>query len=206
MFLWPFRLAFKVVGIALALVLLYVAVTFVQVWLTSMANNPHRADAAIVFGTAADPDTPRPDLAARLQRALALYKAGLVPIIAVTGGKEKGDLHTEAWVSSSWLVARGVPKNSIVEGGGDDTWQNVQGVAVQLRADGVHTVLVVTDPFHEDRAMAIVSDFGFAPSATPSQHSPIGGPQLAFFLVKESVEVAAGRIVGYGTLNDWFHS
>jgi uncharacterized SAM-binding protein YcdF (DUF218 family) len=206
MFLWPFKLAFRVVGIVLAVVLLYVGVTIVQVWLTSMANDPHHADAAIVFGTAANPRTPRPDLAARLQRALSLFQKGLVPIIAVTGGKERGDLHTESWVSATWLEARGVPSSSIVEGGGDDTWQNVNAVAAQLHADGVHSVLVVTDPFHEDRAMAIVSDFGFSPSATPSQHSPIGGPTLVVYLAKEGAEVAAGRIIGYGTLSDWFHS
>ncbi len=206
MLFWPFKLAFRIVALLLVAVVVYVGVTFVQVWMTSTANDPHRADAAIVFGTAANPRTPRPDLAARLERALALYQAGLVPLIAVTGGEEHGDLHPEWWVSATWLEARHVPARAIVEGGGDDTWQNVKAIAKQLRARHVTSVLVVTDSFHEDRAMAIVSDFGFSPSATPSEHSPIGGTSLAYFLAKESVEVAAGRILGYGTLSDWFHA
>jgi len=89
----------------------------------------------------------------------------------------------------------------IVQGGGDDSWQNVAAVAPTLHADDVRSVLVVTDPFHEDRAMAIASSFGFSPSPTPSLHSPIRGITQLGYLVKESVEVAAGRIVGYGTLS-----
>ena len=34
---------------------------------------------------------------------------------------------------------------------------------------------MVTDPFHEDRSMAIVSDLGFTPYPTPTRTSPING-------------------------------
>lgn len=206
MLFWPFKLAFRIVGALLALVLLYVAVTFVQVWLTSMQDNPHKANAAIVFGTAANYRTPGEDLRGRLQRALSLYDEGFVPLIAVTGGKLKGDLFTEAQISASWLEANHVSKGRIVIGGGSDTWGNVASVATQLRALGVHSVLVVTDSFHEDRAMATVSAFGFSPSATPSLHSPIGGVAYFGYLWKEAAEVAAGRIIGYHALADVLHS
>ncbi len=210
MLFWPFKLALRIIGAILALCFLYVGITFVQVVLTSRANDPHPADAAIVFGTAANYTTPGADLRGRLQRALALYDAHLVPIIAVTGGKRPGDRYTEAQISEMWLVANHVPAKAIVlpaspTGGGADTWQNVQSVAPELHARKVTTVLVVTDPFHEDRAMAIVSAFGFSPSPTPSQHSPIGGFALFGYLAKESVEVAVGRIVGYGTLSRFDH-
>lgn len=208
MLLAPLKLALKIVGAIVALVLLYVAVTFVQVWLTSRANDPHPADAILVFGTAANYLTPAPDLEARLDRALALYQGGLAPVVAVTGGKRPGDLYTEGQISATWLEsqANGVPKGAIVIGGGADSWDNVGTVAPALRARGVHSVLVVTDPFHEDRAMAIVSSYGFSPSPTPSQHSPIRGPAELGYLIKESVEVAVGRIIGYGTLSHLDHS
>jgi uncharacterized SAM-binding protein YcdF (DUF218 family) len=201
MLLWPVKLALKIVGVVAAIVLVYVAVTFVQVWETSHANDPHDANAALVFGTAADYTKPAPDLEARLDRALGLWRGGLVPLIAVTGGKLPGDEYTEAQISAMWLEQNHVPSGDIVQGGGDDSWQNVADVAPTLRADGVRSVLVVTDPFHEDRAMAIASSFGFAPSPTPSLHSPIHGLTELGYLLKESVEVAVGRIVGYGTLS-----
>jgi uncharacterized SAM-binding protein YcdF (DUF218 family) len=200
MFLWPFRLIFKIVGAILAVCLLYVSVTLVQVWLTSRQDDPHPANAILVFGTAANYTTPGVDLQARLARALSLFDAHLAPIIAVTGGKRPGDLYTEARISAMWLEANGVPPRAIILGGGADTWDNVASIAPKLKARGVVTVLTVTDPFHEDRAMAITSSFGFSPSPTPSLHSPIGGFSLVLYFVKEAVEVAAGRIVGYHAL------
>jgi uncharacterized SAM-binding protein YcdF (DUF218 family) len=200
MFLWPFRLIFKIVGAVLAMCLVYVCVTLVQVWLTSRQDDPHPADAILVFGTAANYTTPGVDLEQRLDRSLALFDAHLAPIIAVTGGKRPGDRYTEAQISAMWLEARGVPASAIILGGGADTWNNVASVAPELKAHGVVTVLTVTDPFHEDRAMAITSSFGFSPSPTPSLHSPIGGFSLVLYFAKEAVEVSAGRIVGYQTL------
>lgn len=201
----PLRLVFRIVRWLVVAALLYYAVTVVQVWLTSRENDPHHAGAALVFGTAAGYLEPGQDLEARLERALALFRDRDVPVIAVTGGKEPGDHDTEAEISAIWLEARGVPARTIVEGGGDDTWQNVADVANALHARHVHSVLVVTDSFHEDRAMAITSDFGFSPSATPSEHSPIGGGAFVGHLFQESAEVALGRIIGYGALSDLLH-
>jgi uncharacterized SAM-binding protein YcdF (DUF218 family) len=201
MFLWPFRLVFKILGAVLAVCLLYVCVTFVQVWLTSRQDDPHPADAILVFGTAANYVTPGVDLWLRLERSLSLYDDHLAPIIAVTGGKRPGDRSTEAQISARWLETHGVPSSAIVLGSGSDTWNNVSSVAPALRQHRVVTVLTVTDPFHEDRAMAITSSFGFSPSPTPSIRSPIGGASLVLYFAKEAVEVAAGRILGYQTLS-----
>ena len=205
MFLWPFRLVLKIIGAVLAACLIYVCVTIVQVWLTSREDDPHPANAILVFGTAANYTTPGVDLEQRLDRSLSLYDAHLAPIIAVTGGKLPGDRYTEAQISATWLETRGVPSSAIVVGSGADTWDNVASVATELRARGVVTVLDVTDPFHEDRAMAITSSFGFSPSPTPSLHSPIGGVSLVLYFVKEALEVSAGRIVGYQTLSGLPH-
>lgn len=201
----PFRWAFRIVRLVLVAAVLYYGVTLVQVVLTSHENDPHRADAAIVFGTAAGYDTPGTDLRGRLERALALFEARDVTLIAVTGGKREGDVYTEAQISEMWLQAHGVPGRDVVAGGGSDTWQNVSSVAGSLRARHVVSLLVVTDPFHEYRAMAICSDFGFSPSAVPSQHSPIGGTSLAGHYLQEAAEVSLARIVGYGTISSWVH-
>ncbi len=205
MLLAPLRLAFRILRLLVVAAVVYYAVTLVQVVLTSRQDDPHRAGAALVFGTAAGCKAPGSDLQARLNRALGLFRAHDVALIAVTGGKLPTDCETEAQVSATYLERNGVPKADVVVGNGSDTWQNVASVAPALRSHGVRTVLVVTDPFHEYRAMAIASDFGFAPSATPSQHSPIGGGGLVLHYLKEAGEVALARIVGYSTLSGWFH-
>jgi len=57
-------------------VVLYFAVTAVQVWLTSRKYEPHKADAIVVMGAAQYDGTPSPDLAARLDEAITLYHEG----------------------------------------------------------------------------------------------------------------------------------
>ena len=76
--------------------------------------------------------------------------------------------------------------------------------APQLLARHATTVLVTTDPFHEDRSMAIASSLGLTPSPTPTQTSPIKGWSTVPYFLKEAVGVGLGRIIGFNHL-DWLH-
>ena len=73
-----------------------------------------------------------------------------------------------------------------------------------LKAHDVHVVLVTTDPFHEDRSMAIVSGFSLTPSPTPTQTSPIRGWSTTPYFLKEAVGVGLGRVIGFNHL-EWLH-
>jgi len=118
--------------------------------------------------------------------------------------REKGDVYTESGVGATYLEKRGVPLADIVEAGGNNTYENVADAAPLLKARKVVTVLVTTDPFHEDRSMAIVSSFGFSPSPTPTRTSPIKGWSTVPYFLKEGVGVGLGRIVGFNHL-EWLH-
>ncbi len=198
----PIRLAFKLFGLLVAAVVLYFAVTTVQIWLTSRHYDPRRAGAIVVMGAAQYNGVPSPDLAARLNQALALYRQGQAPVVAVTGSKEKGDRFTEAQAGARYLEAHGVPASAIVEAGGSDSWQNLSDVAPSLAGRGVRTVLMVTDPFHEYRSMAIASDVGFQPFPAPTRTSPIRGWSTASDFAREALAVGLGRIVGYHVLSE----
>ena len=65
-------------------------------------------------------------------------------------------------------------------------------------------VLVTTDPFHEDRSMAIASSLGLTPSPTPTHTSPITGWSTVPYFAKETVGVGLGRIIGFDHL-EWLH-
>jgi uncharacterized SAM-binding protein YcdF (DUF218 family) len=203
--LGPLKLALKILGAIVGVVVLYFAVTFVQIWLTGRQHSDRNAGAILVFGTAEDDGRPSPELADRLEHTLSLFNDGRAPLVAVTGGKRPGDVFTEAGVSATWLVGRGVPRQDIVVGGGDDTWQNVSSVAPALTRRGVSTVLTVTDPFHEYRAMAITSDHGFTPYPSPVSNSAVGGTDLLRHYITETLEVGVARIVGYENLSHWLH-
>ena len=199
----PLRLALKIVSTVLTVVVLYFAVTFVQIWLTGRVHSTANAQAILVFGTAEDNGKPSQELQARLNEALAVYRAGRAPWIAVTGGNRPGDVYTEAGVSATYLESHGVPKARIIVGGGDDTWQNVATVAPRLKAHGLYRVITVTDPFHEDRAMANASSQGLSPIPSPVENSPTIKHSLWRYYFKETLAVGVGRIIGYGQLSSW---
>ena len=74
-----------------------------------------------------------------------------------------------------------------------------------LEAHHVHDVLVTTDPFHEDRSMAIASNFSLVPSPTPTRNSPITGWSTVPYFMKEAAGVGLGRIIGFNHL-EWLHA
>jgi uncharacterized SAM-binding protein YcdF (DUF218 family) len=200
----PIKLAFRLFFLIIAAIVIYFAVTLVQVWLTSRQYDAHHADAMVVMGAAQYNGVPSPDLQARLNQALALYKQGDSSLIMVTGGRKPGDVFTESEAGDRYLILHGVPAGDIVQAGGNDSYQNIADADPELKARHVTTVLVVSDPFHEDRSMAILSSFGFVPSATPTRDSPIKGWSTVPYFLKEAAGVGLGRIIGFNHL-EWLH-
>jgi uncharacterized SAM-binding protein YcdF (DUF218 family) len=207
---WIFKLAFKFVAVLMTLILLYLGITFLQIWYRGGEHSSGPAQAVLVFGTASyGCTTPSPELAARLSWAAQLVHNGdlTTNLIVVTGGKKPGDACTEAQTSTWYLVhVRGISRHDIIVGGGDDTWQNVSSIAGQLKRLKDTTVLSVTDPFHEYRAMACATDQGLTPMPAPVPHEAISGGSLFGYYLKETLEVGAARVIGYRTLSDWLHS
>jgi uncharacterized SAM-binding protein YcdF (DUF218 family) len=197
------KIAARIVGAIALLFVLYFGVTFVQIWLRGHEHTTKSAQAILVFGTTEDNGTPSPELKARLEQALTLYKAGRAPWVVVTGGRRPGDVYTEAGVSATFLEDHGVSTSHVLQGGGSDTWQNVSSVIGALRRHHITTVITVTDPFHEYRAMVISSDQGLTPYPSPVRDSPTIKHQLWRFYLKETLEVGVGRIVGYHRLSEW---
>ena len=98
-----------------------------------------------------------------------------------------------------------MPTTDILQAGGDNSYQNIADAQPAAgRAHGAKVILVTTDPFHEDRSMAIASDLSLTPSPTPTQTSPITGWSTVPYFVKEAVGVGLGRIIGYNHL-EWLH-
>jgi uncharacterized SAM-binding protein YcdF (DUF218 family) len=205
MLLAPLRWALRIAILVVTVVVLYFAVTLVQVWLTSRQYDPHPAGAILVMGAAQYNCVPSPDLAARLDQAAILYHQGYAKLIMVTGNKKPGDKCTEAESGAAYLEQmKGVPRSAILEAGGDDSYQNIADAQPALLAHDARVILVTTDPFHEDRSMAIATDLSLTPSPTPTQNSPIRGWSTLPYFLKEALGVGMGRIVGYNHL-EWLH-
>ena len=201
----PIKLVLRIVTTLISVVILYFAITFVQIWMTGHEHSTKQAQAILVFGTTEDNGTPSPELQARLDQALALWHHDRAPWIAVTGGKRPGDHFTEAGVSATYLESHGVPASKILKGSGTDTWQNVSSVRSKLKTRHLQTVLTVTDPFHEDRAMAIASSQGLTPYPSPVRNSPTVKHSLWKYYLKETFGVGIGRVIGYQRFHSWFN-
>lgn len=191
------RLVKVAVGVVLLLVA-YVAFTFLQVWLASRRDDAKPAQAIVVLGAAQYNGAPSAILRARLDHAYDLYARKLAPVIVVTGGKQPGDVYTEAAASAAYLQRKGVPDDAILrEVDGRNSWESLAAASQFLKDRDIHQVLLVSDPFHSYRIDAIASELGLDGHSSPTHTSPITGVSVVRHMLRETAAVAVGRIVGY---------
>jgi uncharacterized SAM-binding protein YcdF (DUF218 family) len=192
------KLALKIMAGFVAAILVYLAVTFVQVWMASRRDEARKVQAIVVFGAAQYNGRPSSVLKARLDHAAALFHQGYSPVVVVTGGRQPGDRFTEATASANYLHTKGVPDSDILrEVSGHSSWQSLAAAAAFLKARHITHVLLVSDPFHSLRIKAMAGELGLDGHTSPTQSSPIGGFTGAYYMGRETVAVAVGRIVGF---------
>lgn len=185
---------------ALALVVLYLGVTFAQVWWASRQDDRSPASAIIVMGAAQWNGVPSPVLRGRLDHAADLYAAGVAPVVIVTGGKQAGDRVTQGFTGYEYLRAKGVPDEAIkVEVDGTNSYRELAASATILRTAGLgDDVVIVTDPYHALRVGEIGDEVGLRAHVSPTS----GGASLPQF-ARETAAVAIGRIVSFRRLAAW---
>ncbi|HXE56489.1 MAG TPA: YdcF family protein [Gemmatimonadales bacterium] len=161
------------VWIALAGTLAY-AVSFGLVLLASREDQRRPADAIVVLGAAQYNGRPSPVLRARLDHALELYRAGLAPLVVVTGGIGTGDRESEATVGRRYLVSNGVPPSAVVvRPEGRTTEASMRAVAEWVRDRDLRRVLLVSDPFHMCRLRLEARRVELEAHTSPTRTSPI---------------------------------
>ena len=173
----PLRLALRIVSLLLAALVVYFAVTLVQVWLTSRQYDPHPADAIMVMGAAQYNGVPSPDLAARLNEALKLFdNKDAQPD---HGDRRQGEgrrLHRSRRPAPPTCTTTGCRERHSRRPGATRRTRTWPMPHPQLLARHATTVLVTTDPFHEDRSMAISSSLGSDALAHP--HADVADHRL----------------------------
>ena len=93
----------------------FVLLPAAYIWNEGVHDKLGKADVAVVLGNKVELDgRPSDRLAARLDRALDVYRQGYVTRILVSGGIGKEGFD-EAKVMAAYLVAKGVPKADIFE-------------------------------------------------------------------------------------------
>lgn len=145
------------------------------------------ADAIVVLGAAQWYGRPSPVFAARLDHAIDLYQRGVAPFLVFTGGRSPGAKAAEAEAGRRYALAKGVPAAATaLETVSRTTWDNLVEARRILRDRGAGRVLLVSDPLHMARAVAMARTLGLDahPSATPSTRFT-GLSSRARFLARE---------------------
>lgn len=180
----------------ITVVVLYLAVTAWQVFTANGWDHTRPADAVVVLGAAQYDGRPSAAFQGRLDHAFSLWEDGTVPLVVVTGGAQEGDRFTEAYAGLTHLQKRGMPEDEVlVVDDGTSTWESLAASVRVLRNRGIDEVLLVSDPYHSYRLEAIADEVGLRGSVSPTGVESTRGQ-----LVRESMAVAAGRIIGYRRL------
>jgi uncharacterized SAM-binding protein YcdF (DUF218 family) len=195
------RWSVRIAGGIVALLVLYVGVTFVQVWHASRQHDSGPASAIIVMGAAQWDGKPSPVLKERLDHAAQLWRDGEAPLVVVTGGKQPGDRVTQGTAGYAYLRDQGLPDEAIkVEVEGTNSYEELSASSLIVRNAGLDpNVLIVSDGYHAYRVRSIAEevglDAGVSPSTTTSSLDE---------LARETAAVSMGRFVGYRRLSNWF--
>jgi uncharacterized SAM-binding protein YcdF (DUF218 family) len=162
------------------------------------------SDAIVVLGAAQYNGRPSPVLEARIQHAVELYRAGIAPVLIVTGGKASGDRTTEAAAAGFWAIANGVPPEAILaEDHGRTTLESLEAVAAIMRTNHLTSAVFVSDRTHMLRVLRIATDQGIVAWGSPTTTSPVDA-DLASRATATAHELGAlalyfagaGRVVG----------
>jgi uncharacterized SAM-binding protein YcdF (DUF218 family) len=194
---WPRRIARLVVGL------------LVVGWIGSViavlafaehdgVDRPRQADAIVVLGAAQYAGHPSPVLRARIDHALNLWRAGVAPLLVLTGGVGRRDTTSEAAVSASYAMRHGVPESAIMlETEGRTTSESITSVALVLTARGETSVVLVSDPFHMFRVWILARRHGLNVVTSPTRSSPlwVSVPASAGYIFSESLKAPIAFIV-----------
>ncbi|HZQ43804.1 MAG TPA: YdcF family protein [Acidobacteriaceae bacterium] len=179
-----------------ALIAAFLILTCIRIVHAASQQELHAADAVVVFGAAEYAGRPSPVYRARLDHAYDLFKRGLAPVIITTGGAGADPTFTEGGVGHDYLMHRGVPDPSLIaETQGSDTAESARRVGVIMRANGMRSVVAVSDAYHVFRIRELLEREGVRVYIAPRPDSrPKSALQKIFAVMREAVSYALWRV------------
>ena len=161
----------KAVLVTLSVVILASGVLASRIYSYRNATSDAPADAAVVLGAAVWTSQVSPVFRERINHGIDLYQKRQVQKLIFTGGQGNPGEPTESSAARQYALLRGVPAADIlIEEKSHTTYENILYAKQLADAHGIKKVLIVSDPLHMKRAVAMASDMGLAaePSPTPS--------------------------------------
>ena len=163
-------------GLVLPLLALALCVSCVKIMgkpllLPPVTLRPAGAIVVLGFGPPVDQaGQPVDELRWRVEKGVKLYQAGLAPLMVMTGGKTYKDYY-EATVMKALAVKLGVPAEAVVEEReAMDTIGNARFTSRILRARGITSIILISNPYHLSRAVKLFKANDLDVQTAPYDH------------------------------------
>ncbi|MCD7808042.1 MAG: YdcF family protein [Erysipelotrichaceae bacterium] len=188
----------KYIFIILLCIIGYILANAFSIYTYSYKDEVCQADVAIVLGAAAYPHSISLVYQERVNHAIDLYNEGYVNKIIMTGGVAEGNELSDAYQAKQYAISCNVPANDILlEETSTITQENLEYAKTIMNEYNYTTAIIVSDPLHMKRAMAMAKDCGITAytSPTPTTRYQTINTKLPF-LIKETI-----YYIGY----KWYH-
>ncbi|WP_051237041.1 YdcF family protein [Paenibacillus pinihumi] len=158
---------FLVLGAILTFYILYAGY---QILSFSSQNELVHRDAAVVLGAAVlESGEPSPVFRERIRHAIWLYKEGYADKLIFTGGKGEGATVAESDAAKAMAMQQQVPEQDIlIETKSAITEENLRYAQAAAATEGLNTFIIVSDPLHMKRSMAIAEHLGMDAVSSPT--------------------------------------
>lgn len=139
----------------------------------TVADTPHR-DVGLLLGTSPVGRTGKPNqfFLRRIDATVALYEAGKIDRVIISGAK-RGDDYDEPDAMKKALVARGIPDNVLLLDG--EGLRTIESVVRTKTVFGENEVLVISQQFHNERALFLAKHYGLNAIAFNAQNTSSRG-------------------------------
>ena len=163
------RRATKVLKILIVVVVLAIALTALRICTYGSKSADTHADAAVVLGAAVWSQGVSPVFRERINHAIDLYRRGRVHKIIFTGGQGNRNEPTEAAAARDYALSNGISQSDIlIEQRSHTTFENLVYAKQLADTHGLKKVLIVSDPMHMKRAIAMAHDVGLDAYPSPT--------------------------------------
>jgi len=163
------RRAGKFIKVLIIVIVLAIGITALRIYSYDGTSSDTQADAAVVLGAAVWSQGVSPVFRERINHAIDLYRRGRVHKIIFTGGQGNPNEPTEAAAARAYALSNGISQSDIyIEQQSHTTYENLVYAKKLADVHGLKKVLIVSDPMHMKRAIAMAQDVGLDAYPSPT--------------------------------------
>ena len=153
----------------ISVVIVYTAITAVNIWLYSKTDEKQPADVAVILGAGAVDGNVSPVFRERINHGISLYQNKYVKKLIFTGGIGNGNKNSDAYTAMQYAIEQGVPESDILlEETSTITQENIKNAKAIMTKNSYKTAILVSDPLHMKRAVQMAKDYKIECYSSPT--------------------------------------